>query len=333
MQQRPKQSPQQYNKYNNRQQWAKNKHQLNRSRNGNELLNNLMSGNVKSESIGNSLSDNYLLDLLKRGGNSAASPKQNSAIDLMDMLNKKNEAVAPVKPRHTPLILTAQELEFSQLFNAKKQSLSPCSQRTSGSSPSLSSSLSPNSSSSGGVVKSVTEGDLNLFDINTSDAYKQLVKNLNNHPLSTSVASKTTVDDLFNSVQKTEQKDGANLIKKLLQLNLSQSEEKSSRPKYYNNRNQRQMKSSSKTYGRRSHNSSFNNDANLEDLILNKLKHNSPELASNNKGEQDHFKTLLDKLVPSLSSHLVANSSSSSNKPDDIMKWFRDSKTAQNTTL
>ena len=172
-QQHYKMSPR--NNYNNKPHWTKtNKPQLNRSQNGDELLQSLMS--TKSESAGSEL-----LDMLKRG-NSTTSPKQ--GIDLMDMLNKK-----PNQPRQqAPLVLTAQELEFNQLFN-KKQSVSP----SSGSSPSLSTSLSPTSN---GVVKSITEGDLNL--LNSSDAYKQLVKNLNNHPLSRS--DKTTVDDLFNSV-------------------------------------------------------------------------------------------------------------------------------------
>lgn len=293
---------------NNKPHWTKtNKPQLNRSQNGDELLQSLMS--TKSESAGLEL-----LDMLKRG-NSTTSPKQ--GIDLMDMLNKK-----PNPPRQqAPLVLTAQELEFNQLFN-KKQSVSP----SSGSSPSLSTSLSPTSN---GVVKSITEGDLSL--LNSSDAYKQLVKNLNNHPLSRS--DKTTVDDLFNSViaQKKveEEKESSNVLKQLLHLNLSEQKPNRINNKYnYYNRNQRQFKPTSKsssTYARRSHNSSFNNEANLEDLILNKLKYNSPE-SQTNKNEQEHFKMLLDKLV-------VATSSSSSSKPDDIMKWFRTSTAAQNTTF
>lgn len=335
-------SPQQHyrmsprNNYNNKPHWAKTNKPLNRSQNGDELLQSLMS--TKSESAGSEL-----LDMLKRG-NSTTSPKQ--GFDLMDMLNKKQNLFnteVKVQPRQTPVILTAQELEFNQLFN-KKQSVSP----SSGSSPSLSASLSPTSN---GVVKSITEGDLNL--LNSSDAYKQLVKNLSNHPLSR--PDKTTVNDLFNSVivsfilfiyyyrtlnivflftlkaQKKveEEKESSKVLKQLLHLNLSEQKPNRTNNKYnYYNRNQRQYNKptskSSSTYARRSHNSSFNNEANLEDLILNKLKHNSPE-SQTNKNEQEHFKMLLNKLV-------VANSSSS-NKPDDIMKWFRTSTTAQNTTF
>lgn len=335
-------SPQQHykmsprNNYNTKPHWAKTNRT--RSQNGEELLQSLMS--TKSESAGSEL-----LDMLKRGNSSTTSPKQ--GIDLMDMLNKKPNLFnteVKVQPRQTPVILTAQELEFNQLFN-KKQSVSP----SSGSSPSLSASLSPTSN---GVVKSITEGDLNL--LNSSDAYKQLVKNLSSHPLSR--PDKTTVNDLFNSVivssilfiyyyrtfnivffstlktQKKveEEKESSNVLKQLLHLNLSEQKPNRTNNKYnYYNRNaQRQFNKptskSSSTYARRSHNSSFNNEANLEDLILNKLKHNSPE-SQTNKNEQEHFKMLLDKLV-------VANSSSS-NKPDDIMKWFRTSTAAQNTTF
>lgn len=105
-----------------------------------------------------------------------------------------------VKPRHSPLILTAQELEFSQMFSpAKPTGRTPERHHptNSGSSPGSvrSSNLSPSSMSSGQMASNSedTEGD------NSSDAYKQLVRNLNNHPLSSVPAGRVNaVDEFFN---------------------------------------------------------------------------------------------------------------------------------------
>ncbi len=67
---------------------------------------------------------------------------------------------------------------------------------------------------------------------NNSNAYKQLVKNLSNHPLSAPPAKFAAADKLNNShlfkthPKKATSPDSSNILKQLLNINLDESEEK-----------------------------------------------------------------------------------------------------------
>ena len=161
------------------------------------------------------------------------SSETKKSINLMDILNKKpvkhakktNQSpsildslfkTAPVTktetaehPRHYPLILTAQELEMSQLNQEK---LSKCKL--------------PNEIS--------TKSD-DRSELNDSYAYKQLVKNLSNHPLNSPANLSTKHEaEIKTKHKKTSSSkpswqvsnNGTTIIKQLLNLQPEQNTEK-----------------------------------------------------------------------------------------------------------
>lgn len=118
------------------------------------------------------------------------------------------------------------------------------------------------------------------------------------------------------------------MIKQLLKLNgngnthsESATAQKSSKSKKQNSigkkSNQRQQQKSSLKPK-----STSNSHLNSEELV------NSPSQKSpkNVKNDQEHFNFLIEKLMPSLKTHLVEQSkpeSQTNANSDDILKWFR----------
>lgn len=150
-------------------------------------------------------------------------------------------------PRHYPVILTAQELELTQMN--KENKLFNALQKTPVSENKLNS-LSPSSCSSHSCTSECASDTSNADLGNSSEAYKQLIKNLSNHPLCTPPSANKTSNFenvLLKLQQKTSEKDvsnngsnvssdGTNLIKKLLNMNTN-AEQNVDEKKLKNKRN------------------------------------------------------------------------------------------------
>lgn len=204
--------------------------------------------------------DKILLDLLKKDQKKPEEPKQ---VNLIDMLNKKQKSsnilgelfnqnqsaqTGPVK--HGPVILTAQELELSQINRPVNRLFTALNQT-----PDLASKLkSPNSCGSNSCVSECSSASSDMA--NNTEAYKQLIKNLSNHPLCTPSATRgSNFDNVLMKLQpkksETEQvqsvaKDGTNLLKQLLNLKPEQEHEKKQKNKrnhHHQHRNQKLSKS------------------------------------------------------------------------------------------
>lgn len=168
--------------------------------------------------------DKILLDLIKKN-------KSDQSLNLIDMLNKKTPKVnnsqthnildnlfktssksekktstEPTSHKHYPLILTAQELEMSQLNEDK---LSKCKL--------------PNE-----ISMTKLEQFQQNMESNDSFAYKQLVKNLNNHPLNSPASINSKLEASLSKLQDKQKltskpswqvsNDGTNVLKELLNL-------------------------------------------------------------------------------------------------------------------
>ncbi len=183
--------------------------------------------------------DKILLGLIKKEKSHLDHPSSN----LMDILNKKT--VSPASSildnlfvhsqqqhinsekalhRHQPLILTAQELEMSQLNQEK---LAKCKL--------------PNE-----ISMNKLEELQQSMESNDSFAYKQLVKNLSNHPLtSASTSLGTKLEASLSKLQQTKKShssdenkptwqvsnDGTKMLKQLLNLTGSNSNDVSVKQK------------------------------------------------------------------------------------------------------
>ena len=188
--------------------------------------------------------DKLLLGLIKPNSTKEKSPNaNNNNVDLLDMLNKKSAPIstksksshnilaglfndqhkqtasarpAASAPRHYPSIFTAQELEMSQLNQASnKQNQHKRSTQN---------------EKSIGDLESTLRNDLSSLDLNNNtSAYKQLVKNLNNHPLSVQNNKNSSVEDVIikfqqkRLLQQQQQQQQAQLTSSMSLNNISES--------------------------------------------------------------------------------------------------------------
>lgn len=351
-------------------------------------LNNILSTlGVDSQSVKSNDADKILLNLIK---NKEPQQQVNKCNDLLEILNTKKEQfdqnrqqrsvssnnilenLFPTKtspqqqvvpqmtsqaPKHSPLVLTAQELEMSQLLTQQKNYK-----------PKL-----PNATS-----------DLNRFDdlSNTSDAYKQLVKNLSNHPLNSSnnsLMTKLNQEQRLKQQQYQQQQwsnDGTNVLRQLLNLNpeITQNklEKKTKKKHHHHHHHHKTTKSPStsllnpnqtKFPSQNPHEKPFENffgnseetrdSKHVEIVVASTLNHvlnKSPQTNNKNtlenlfekmnmqqqkrkttKSENEHFNSLLNKMMPQSSQSKVDNKKVSESS-SDILKWFTGSSSTTTAT-
>lgn len=162
--------------------------------------------------------DKILLGLIKKDRQTKTTDKSS---DLLEILNKSSQSpnlldnllskqstrpAAATVQKHYPLVLTAQELEMSQMSQQDKYKL-------------------PNE-----ISMTRLEELQQCMESNDSFAYKQLVKNLSNHPLNSATALNNKLEASLaklQSKQKIENKnkptwqvsnDGTNMLKQMLNL-------------------------------------------------------------------------------------------------------------------
>ena len=222
--------------------------------------------------------DKLLLGLIKPNSTKVKSPNANNNVDLLDMLNKKSAPIttksksshnilaglfndqhkqtasarpAASAPRHYPSIFTAQELEMSQLNQTSSKQNQP--------------KKSPQNEKSLGELESTLRNDLSSLDLNNNtSAYKQLVKNLNNHPLSVQNNKNSNVEDviikfqqkrllqqqqaqLTSSMSLTNISESSNILKQLLNIDSKIDEEPTTSEKKPKSKRQHQHKKHPKT--------------------------------------------------------------------------------------
>jgi hypothetical protein len=295
--------------------------------------------------------DKMLLNLLKNNASTSNNSQEMSSsgvsgVNLMEILNKKHTNIITdlfggdkskqMSPKHHPMILTAQELEFSQLYSAKYRcSPDRANMRMNNSldsSPSTTNSSRNNSST-------CSSTNVNTDLDNSSDAYKQLVKNLSNHPLSTPASTSTAaavyskIDDIMSKLTTSEKKqpqtsdNGTILIKQLLNMDDSKAKGKSSLRQHHHHKSKgRKSKSAAAAVNGETTTTTPVMDSSIENLML-KLKQTAAPMppataASQAKtNEQEHFSSLINKLMPTLANHLTPRKEEPT-RPNDILKWF-----------
>jgi len=171
---------------------------------------------IKKESTGKQ--NVSLMDIIKKKATS--KPAQGKVAkhqqSILDSLFEAKKAEHQTNNKHYPLILTAQELEMSQLHQDKQAKFKLPNEIT-------------------------TKSDLKQ-DSNDSYAYKQLVKNLSNHPLNSPSLLVNKSEDAAKPASKQHWKcnskpswqvsnDGTNILKQLLNLNTSSTEAKTEKKK------------------------------------------------------------------------------------------------------
>jgi len=354
-------------------------------------LNNILSTlGVDNQSVKTNEADKILLNLIKSKDSHQKQAQQqqpSKCNDLLEILNTKKEQyeqsrqksnnilenlfpnktspqqqvvpqMPPQPPKHFPLVLTAQELEMSQLLTQQKQNK-----------PKL-----PNATS-----------DLNRFDdlSNTSDAYKQLVKNLSNHPLNSSSTSGSIISKLNQSQPVKQQQwsnDGTNVLRQLLNLNpdntlykqqqQQQQQDKKSKKKHHHHHHHHHSKPKSPSVSmltsnqfpaQNPHEKPFenyfgeenkDNSKHVEIVVASTLNHvlnKSPSTQANkntlenlfekmnmqqqqqqkrkpSKSENDHFNSLLNKMMPHQQQQQQQqhqqDKKTDSSSSSDILKWF-----------
>lgn len=313
--------------------------------------------------------DKFIMDMLKKNPEQKLDePSANSKqVDLMDMLGKKpkNSNILGElfsqnsQPKHHPVILTAQELELSQINRPVNRLFAGLNQT-----PDLASKLkSPNSCGSNSCASecSSTSSDA----ASNSQAYKQLIKNLSNHPLCTpsSVPARSFENVLMKLQQKKHEnsvqnavsnaqnlaKDGTNLLKQLLHLNTEHSDEKKTRQKKSQHQNKHQKSNKQELITSvestvtttttttitqtqfpavNPHEKPFQNvssKSNQLESLLSKMKQPvQPEAKQQVKNEKEHFNSLLNKIT----SH--SQPVKQPNEPENILKWFSGLNNSQN---
>lgn len=266
---------------------------------------------LKKSNTNKPASNNNILDMLNKNTSKNNSPPKKSTtttptsnskqaktkttpntntnnIVLEGLFSKINQHMPPPQPqvpRHFPQVLTVQELEMNQqLSSMKKKSPSPKNKKpqhnhqkksnnVSGSN-NTSTASSCSTTTSANTSTTSTANESYHFDPanNLSDAYKQLVKNLNNHPLSTpptnaklvnedllaklkrtvsqNVTSTSPLIQILNSQFAQQQKqqqieNDTNNLKQILNLNHKVgAEEKKSKPKHRHHHHHHHSKSS-----------------------------------------------------------------------------------------
>lgn len=154
--------------------------------------------------------------------------KPNQPTNILDnLLSKQQTETSSTTQKHYPLILTAQELEMSQLNHDKfaKYKL-------------------PNE-----ISMTRLEELQQSMESNDSVAYKQLVKNLSNHPLNSVTALNNKLDASLTKLQNKQKlekyqqqlgntkptwqisNDGTNMLKQLLNLDSDNSTTKTAKPR------------------------------------------------------------------------------------------------------
>jgi hypothetical protein len=323
--------------------------------------------------------DKALLNLLKKNDKpanntspatvpvtAAASLQKQDGVALMEILNKKhtniindlfsssnnninaNNYSVSHQPSstiiHHPMILTAQELEFSQLYSQNSSSMVAAKTRTPDrpvaggnmnarlnnsldSSPgssvnSSSSSCSRHSSSSLGNVVNCEDMD------NASDAYKQLVKNLSNHPLSSAphvAAQYSSLDDMLikfkdenrNSSSQRTMEETEKLLKQLLHVDSKKRSASGA------GQQKPRKKSSNKANGGKPNGA----DKQMDTLMSKLNNQQQPSSKVPKVNEQDHFSSLMNKLMPTLAAHVSTEVNRSEQQmitqdQNNILKWF-----------
>ncbi|CAF0855087.1 unnamed protein product [Brachionus calyciflorus] len=234
------------------------------------ITNNDANNNIKENILGHlglgknkedvKQADKILLDLLKK--NQEVNKEETKQVNLMDMLNQKKTKNSNIlgelfnqnqsgqnAPKHHPVILTAQELELSQI-NRPVNRLFTNLNKT----PDVANKLtSPNSCGSNSCTSECSSA--NSDNANNSEAYKQLIKNLSNHPLCTpsTASTRSPMENVFMKLQKktseSEQnvvaKESTNLLKQLLHLNPEESDKKQ-KPKRHHHHHRKSLKQDDK---------------------------------------------------------------------------------------
>jgi len=332
--------------------------------NNNNLLDML---NTKKEQFENKTRSSNILDTLLM--NSQKQQQQQHQSEVRSVTNSSSSS------KHFPVVLTAQELEMSQMLTQQKNSRHK---------------LPINQNEISNFIEFESTN-------NTSDAYKQLVKNLSNHPLNApTTATGVPTTTINNNQQKTNNNNnnkqnqqpnwpvsnnGTNVLKQLLNLKIEQpiqkTTEKKSKSKkghhhHHHNHNNSKTKSPStsmlasesinKFPAVNPHEKPFENYLNedssskqVEIVVASTLSHvlnnnKSPTNVLENlfekmntkkksvKSENDHFYSLLNKMMPVVDTNnrqkskqqqqQQINESSSS----DILKWFTGNTPQQTTT-
>lgn len=318
--------------------------------------------------------DKILLGLIKHNEDKPASPT-----NFLDMLNNnKKESVKPAAknanildnlfagrtspqsqqqtkhPKHFPLVLTAQELEMSQMLTQQK----------------LTKHKLPTNQSE---LSRYAEISADSYG-NTSDAYKQLVKNLINHPLNSPSAV------IGSQVQQQQQKppaskqpqwptqdNGTNVLRQLLNLEPEKLNESSSKPekkpkkKPHHNHHPKAPKSPSTSKfplenpHEKPFEGYFNDDkqhvesvvASTINNVLNKSPNNttsknsienlfekmnqqqqpSKKRINKNETENEHFNSLLNKMMNIIDESKQQPKPLSANESTGILRWFSGSAT------
>lgn len=331
------------------------------SKNGKEnrrKFNNILSTLGLEQSFKSNHADKILLDLIK---NNASNDKNNN--NLLDMLNSKkeqfdkrsstnifdtllmNNGTTCTQPstsnKHFPLVLTAQELEMSQMLTQQKNSRHKLP---------------------------INQNEIsNEFETsnNTSDAYKQLVQNLKNHPLNSPAL--TGVPPTVTNKQSPNwpvSNNGTNVLKQLLNLQITEQiakpEPKKNKKKSNHHHHHHHGHNTSKTKSPSSsmlaesnnkfpainpHEKPFENYLNedstskqVEIVVASTLNHvldtnKSPtnvienlfeKMESKKKSansESDHFYSLLNKMMPVIDTS-IRQKAKQAESSSDILKWF-----------
>jgi hypothetical protein len=379
------------------------------SKNGKEnkrKFNSILSTLGLEQTIKSNNADKILLDLIKNKASS--NDKNNNNNNLLDMLNTKKEQFenktrssnildtllmnsqkqqqhqsevrsltnSSSSSKHFPVVLTAQELEMSQMLTQQKNSRHK---------------LPINQNEISNFIEFESTN-------NTSDAYKQLVKNLSNHPLNAPTTATGVPTTINNNQQKTNNNNnnkqnqqpnwpvsnnGTNVLKQLLNLKIEQpiqkTTEKKSKSKkghhhhHHNNNNSKTKSPSTSMLASESinkfpvvnpHEKPFENYLNedssskqVEIVVASTLSHvlnnnKSPTNVLENlfekmntkkksvKSENDHFYSLLNKMMPVVDTNNRQKSkqqqqqqiNESSSSSSDILKWFTGNTPQQTTT-
>lgn len=325
---------------------------------------NFMQSLGLSKTVDAKQADQLIMNMLKNSKDlKSEEPKQ---VNLMDMFGKKttNSNILGElfsqnsQPKHHPVILTAQELELSQINKPVNRLFTSLSQT-----PDLASKLkSPNSCGSNSCASECSSTNSDMP--NDCHAYKQLIKNLNSNSLSTpsSVPTRNFENVLMKLQQKKHEnnvqtavntaqnlaKDGTNLLKQLLHLNTENRDDKSRirQKKSHHAKNQKPNKQELITSVESTvtttttttitqtqfpsvdpHEKPFQSLApksNQLENLLSKMKQPIKETKQELKTDKEHFNSLLNKIA----GH--SKPSKQINEPENILKWFNGLNNSQN---
>jgi hypothetical protein len=304
-----------------------------------------------------STNTNSLLDMInnvdssKKHNHKSHQKHQNSNNSsnkiIEDLLNVKMAQPQPL--RHFPQVLTAAELEMTQLSQSQAKMMNKFnnSNASSSSSSGNNNNTSSSSSCSGNEFANHHHHHHHQPSSNPgmnhiSDAYKQLVKNLSNHPLSTPPSSNTKHnEDILSTLHKkkmSQQQQAAAMassaaettkaLKKFLNISSSKTnnggEEKKSKKK--NHSHSSHHRKSSKQNGESSSSSKFPStnphEKPFQSLLSEHLihapamppveassssssSHNPIESFINKMNDQQNFNSILSKIMPGLANQVA----------------------------